>query len=792
MMKDARGRTGVLIFYCQKDQRWLEELEGHLKPLSRADSITAWSDQQIGPARSWRDEIKAALASAKVVILLVTPNFIASRFIYTADFMLLLKEAERDGARILLVVTRLSAYEQSPLRDYQPVSDPTKPLAALRKAERDRVWTHISRIIATAAVDDADRKGERPSAVAAGRDMRQPEQERLRAAREPPQEAAVEARQPSRVTPPLYWNTRFPEDPAVHDTRTLLVRRTYVVETIVEPHTGPRDFDSAPAGMERLFGPGEKTMDVVFCVEGEGLQARRAGRGADDFGASVRSEPLPCSLRDGSRPFRVEVRGPHEGAATLLLSLLVRNAVVSRRRLEFRVTRAPASSFRGFRSPRISVPGPGPARMLVSDRSPHFAAVTPAEIRIRVSSSEDGGRRCRIEVEKDDRRSKPEDLEKEKSQLDALGWELRGRLDALSRSYDPEPAAPAEEFGLRLRAPESVLLEFARIGAELCEKLFGNMDNPPSLDLRKIAQAIATTPGGEGSRLQIDADYLPLPWAILYDARVHACALGQEDPECARHNLRFNELTTEAISARFFWGYRFAIDRLLRGNLLGPIRRQGQIQAFIHPGILRQMQPPPGDKQAAFFDTLQQTPSLRVDRKKTNNEFEAFLANRQMRRLDLLYLFCHAQRASSTSPRGAVLRGEEALKSACVLLDAPPDKLTLEEMWLKRGTPLPGAPLVFLNACASAAGDPEFQSPFLDLFMDKYGARGYVGTDWEVPAVFADAFARRVLHRYVVEDVPLGLAFHRTTREVLENYGNPFGLIYCLYASPGLRFSQGE
>ncbi len=143
-------RENVFISYSHKDNKFLEELLTHLKPLERAGSVTHWSDKQIQPGSKWLDEIKGALACSKVAILLVTKDFLASDFIHEQELTPLLKEAEQDGVTILWVLVRACSYKETPLQHYQAVIPPDKPLAEMR-AERDRAWVRICEEIKKAA-----------------------------------------------------------------------------------------------------------------------------------------------------------------------------------------------------------------------------------------------------------------------------------------------------------------------------------------------------------------------------------------------------------------------------------------------------------------------------------------------------------------------------------------------------------------------------------------------------------------------------------------------------------------
>lgn len=140
-------RDQVFISYSHRDVRLLEELLGHLKPYMRSETITPWSDQRIAAGARWRGEILQALERAKVAVLLVSPDFLASDFIHSHELGPLLRKAEAGGVRILWVQLRASSFEETPLKEYQATVPPEKPLAEMSKARRDKAWVRLCREI---------------------------------------------------------------------------------------------------------------------------------------------------------------------------------------------------------------------------------------------------------------------------------------------------------------------------------------------------------------------------------------------------------------------------------------------------------------------------------------------------------------------------------------------------------------------------------------------------------------------------------------------------------------------
>ena len=143
----ASDRTRIFISYSHRDQRYLDELHAHLAFFEKKGDIDFWDDTRIQPGSRWYREIEKAISSARIAIVLVSADYLASKFIQERELPPLLKAAQAEDVTILSVILSPCAFEQTALAQFQPINSPSKPLISMKKSKRDAVWEKVVELV---------------------------------------------------------------------------------------------------------------------------------------------------------------------------------------------------------------------------------------------------------------------------------------------------------------------------------------------------------------------------------------------------------------------------------------------------------------------------------------------------------------------------------------------------------------------------------------------------------------------------------------------------------------------
>jgi hypothetical protein len=130
-------RQKIFVSYSHSDRIWLDRLLEHFAALERWKLLHAWTDGRIRVGESWEDEIDRALDEAKAAVLLVSPSFLASDYIWREE-MPRIKQHQADGMEVYPLILRACAWRlEDALQSLQARPVDGRPLALGSDAQID-------------------------------------------------------------------------------------------------------------------------------------------------------------------------------------------------------------------------------------------------------------------------------------------------------------------------------------------------------------------------------------------------------------------------------------------------------------------------------------------------------------------------------------------------------------------------------------------------------------------------------------------------------------------------------
>jgi hypothetical protein len=335
-------------------------------------------------------------------------------------------------------------------------------------------------------------------------------------------------------------------------------------------------------------------------------------------------------------------------------------------------------------------------------------------------------------------------IEMSPQDLVMLNKQLQEQMQAVASGNVEEEEPAAAELEEQLRP-------LAEVGNYTFKRVFSHHDARAAIqELLALSTCVS---------IQVASEDFFLPWELFYPVSLD-----------------------EPLRCEHFWGMNYIISRVIVQDT-----RPG---AFVSPIIPVAPRPKLGlltycglpsvvEKEIPFFEKLDgdgkialfRLRALDPEKKREEvGEFKAFLG----RTLNLAHFACHA-----------FYEGESPSLSRILLSDEFP--ITLMDMEVY-SIVVNGHPLVVLNACEMGNLNPLYTANFAAAFL-KYGALGVVATECAVPDAFAADFAQQ-LYTHLLAGEPLGESLLAARRYFLEEYHNPTGLLYSMYAPPSIRLAR--
>jgi small GTP-binding protein len=147
---DVTSPLKIFISYSHKDEAFKDELVTMLAGLHRRGIVDAWQDRRIEAGDEWYQSIQEAMNDCDLALLLVSADYLASRFIQEEEQPKLLQRRQEMQLRVIPIIVRPCPWSSEPvLKDLQALPKDGQAVITFSKESgaRDQVWTDIAKVI---------------------------------------------------------------------------------------------------------------------------------------------------------------------------------------------------------------------------------------------------------------------------------------------------------------------------------------------------------------------------------------------------------------------------------------------------------------------------------------------------------------------------------------------------------------------------------------------------------------------------------------------------------------------
>jgi tetratricopeptide (TPR) repeat protein len=141
----------VFCSFAEADAQLLEQLERHLSVLQHEKVITIWNKRQVVVGSDWKVEVDQHLNTASIILLLISPSFLASGYQYGIELQRAIERHNAREARVIPILLRPCDWRHALFGKLQVV--PRNEKAVTIWHNQDEAFTEIAKEIRATLVD---------------------------------------------------------------------------------------------------------------------------------------------------------------------------------------------------------------------------------------------------------------------------------------------------------------------------------------------------------------------------------------------------------------------------------------------------------------------------------------------------------------------------------------------------------------------------------------------------------------------------------------------------------------
>jgi hypothetical protein len=139
----------LFFSYSHKDEALRDALATHLSNLEWQGIVSSWHDRKIVAGTEWDDEIKSRLDAADIILLLISPDFIASQYCRQVEIPQAMARHEAGEGFVIPVILRPFYWNDAPFAKLQAYPKDAK--AVTLWSNQDEAFVSVTQGISAAA-----------------------------------------------------------------------------------------------------------------------------------------------------------------------------------------------------------------------------------------------------------------------------------------------------------------------------------------------------------------------------------------------------------------------------------------------------------------------------------------------------------------------------------------------------------------------------------------------------------------------------------------------------------------
>lgn len=174
--------SSIFFSYSHKDEELRDQLETHLAMLRNQGLIDSWHDRRILAGDDLDHAINSQINTADVILLLVSPDFLASRYCYDVEVRRAMERQQAGEARVIPVILRHCDWHSAPFGKLLAAPKDGRPIKAW--GDPDEAFADVARQIRAALPKRPDPRTRREETTSQSTEIARPRSSNLRIRKE--------------------------------------------------------------------------------------------------------------------------------------------------------------------------------------------------------------------------------------------------------------------------------------------------------------------------------------------------------------------------------------------------------------------------------------------------------------------------------------------------------------------------------------------------------------------------------------------------------------------------------